>query len=83
MNRIFRRIGATIDEQMISKMTAENLTVQVDLSNAQLGTYTIRGVIVMASGFEEVGALGSYNVTVTLLEPVPVEETTGETEPGA
>jgi len=68
---------------LISKMIAENLTVQVDLSNAQLGTYTIRGVVLMAPGFEEVGALGSYNVTVTLLEPAPVEEPTGETEPGA
>ena len=68
---------------LISKMAAEHLTVQVDLSNAQLGTYTARGVIQMAPGFEEVGALGIYNVTVTLKEPV-IEETTGETtEPGA
>ena len=67
---------------LISKMTAEHLTVQVDLSNAQLGTYTARGVIHMASGFEEVGALGIYNVTVTLKEPVA--ENTGEsTEAGA
>ena len=64
---------------LISKMVGENLTVQVDLSNAQLGTYTIRGAVLMASGYEEVGALGTYNVTVTLLEPAPVEETTGET----
>lgn len=62
---------------LINQMTAEHLTVQADLSNAQLGTYTVRGVIVMAAGFEEVGALGSYNVTVTLSEPI-VETTEGE-----
>lgn len=62
---------------LINQMTAEHLTVQVDLSNAQLGTYTVRGAIMMAPGFEEVGALGSYNVTVTLMEPV-VETTEGE-----
>ena len=68
---------------LVNQMTAEHLTVKVDLSNAQLGTYTVRGTIVMAAGYEEVGALGSYNVTVTLSEPVVIEETipvtTGET----
>ena len=62
---------------LVNQMTAEHLTVQVDLSNAQLGTYTVRGAIIMAAGFEEVGALGSYNVTVTLSEPI-VETTEGE-----
>ena len=63
---------------LVSKMTAEHLTVYVDLSNAQLGSYTVKGTVTMASGFEEVGALGTYNVTVTLAEPVAVDETTGE-----
>ena len=81
---VTRQLEITVrgSRNLISKMTAEHLTVQVDLSNAQLGTYTARGVIHMAPGFEEVGALGIYNVTVTLKEPV--EENTGETtEAGA
>lgn len=55
---------------LVGNMTADHISVRVDLLNAQLGTYTVKGAVTMADGYESVGALGSYNVTVTLREPV-------------
>ena len=53
-------------EALISKMTALDISISVDLSNAQKGTFTAPAQIVMGPGFSDVGALGTYSVTVSL-----------------
>ena len=52
----------------IEKITAADVTVNVDLKDAKVGTdkYAVR--FKMAEGFEDVGALSSYTVMVTLTE---------------
>ena len=50
----------------IDAITSSDVTVTVDLKNAKAGTdkYTVR--FKMGEGFEDVGALNSYTVMVTL-----------------
>lgn len=53
----------------INRLTAEDITVNVDLSNAELGTTTYRAAIVFAEGYDAVGAMGTYSILVTVSEP--------------
>jgi YbbR domain-containing protein len=48
----------------IKKITAEDITVEVDFANEQVGTVSKKPNIVI--GIEGVGAVGTYNVTATL-----------------
>lgn len=54
----------------IAKLTADNFTVTVDFSGAEVGTSTFRAVITYADGFDDVGTLrvDSVSATLTLLE---------------
>lgn len=52
----------------ISSITGENVTVTVDLSGAAPGTVTRKATITLDSAYGDCGAMGSYSVSVTLLE---------------
>ena len=53
---------------LIEDITEEQITVKVDLSEAQTGTDKYAVTIEFGSGFAGVGALNSYTVMVTLTE---------------
>lgn len=55
-------------KELIQKMTAENITVSVDFSNAVAGNYTLKAIITMGEGYTSVGAMGSYSVSATVKE---------------
>lgn len=57
----------------VEGVTAEDVTVQVDLSDyaAASGTYTVPATVKIASG--DVGVSGSYQVRVTIQEDTPEE----------
>ncbi len=52
--------------ELVDIMTAADLTVTVDFSDAQPGTITEGVTITVGSRFEGVGAVGSYSVSVTV-----------------
>jgi len=54
--------------ELISSMTAADLMVTVDFAGVQPGTTTEGVTITTADRFQEVGAVGSYSVSVTLRE---------------
>lgn len=54
---------------LIKKISAEDIIITVDLSDKEIGSSTVKAEITIdGEGFEEVGALGSYSVSVTLRE---------------
>lgn len=53
---------------LINKLTAEDIAIHVDLSGAVPGTGTYKGTVVFGEGYEAVGAMGTYSVTVTVTE---------------
>ena len=55
-------------KDMIEDITEKQVTVKVDLTEAQTGTDKYTVVIEIGSGFAGVGALNSYTVMVTLTE---------------
>ncbi len=56
------------DRNLISKLTAENVTAVIDLTGATAGTdkYTVR--IVLPEEFNAIGAMNSYTAMVTLTQ---------------
>lgn len=56
--------------ELVSKMTAEDITVTVDLSGEGLGTFTKLANVSIGSEFSEVGIIGTYSVSVTVQEIV-------------
>ena len=55
--------GNTAD---INKLTPEDISITVDLVNAEAGTATYKAVIVFPEEYQHVGALGVYTVSVTV-----------------
>ena len=55
-------------EALIESIAADNVTVLVDLSNGELGENLYKAQILVDTAYGEVGAIGSYNVLVTLTE---------------
>ena len=53
-------------QKMVEDITAENLSVLIDLSQCEMGENICKAQILVDTAFEEVGAVGSYNVSVTL-----------------
>ena len=51
---------------LISEMTAEDITVEVDFSQTQVGIFTEKAIVVMDEEFAAVGTIGTYNVSVDL-----------------
>lgn len=55
-------------KELVESIEANNVTVLVDLSQAQPGENLYRARIMVDTAFEEVGAIGTYNVLVSLTE---------------
>ena len=55
--------GAAAD---IARLEAENIRAAVNLENAVAGTSTYKATVLFGEGFEEVGAMGTYSVSVTI-----------------
>lgn len=51
-------------KKRIEKIKAEDVTVTVDLANEQAGTTTVKATITINA--DDVGAVGTYNITLTL-----------------
>lgn len=58
---------------LVDSMKESHITATVDFTGAQIGTATIKATISIDEDFKEVGALNTYSVSATLLEPVPEE----------
>lgn len=56
--------------ELVSKMTAADILVTVDLSGEGMGTFTKLANVSIGSAFAEVGIIGTYNVSVTVQEAV-------------
>lgn len=54
---------------LVNKLTASDITINVDLSGAVAGTGTYKGTVVFAEGYEDVGVMGTCSVTVTVKAP--------------
>ena len=52
----------------ISKLKAEDITIVVDFTNAQVGTTTYKVQLSFAEGFEGVGVLGKPQITATVIQ---------------
>ena len=62
---------------VMESLTPEHVTVTVDFSGKELGSFTIKPTItVQGTQFAKVGAVGTYSVSATLRE-TPPEETEG------
>lgn len=55
-------------KDLMDKMKNTDLYVTVDLTGASLGSTTVKAQVVIGSGFEAAGAIGSYSVNVTVQE---------------
>lgn len=53
---------------LVDSMTVEDITLRVDFTDAELGTDTKRATVILGEGFEGVGAIGTYSVSVTVKE---------------
>lgn len=56
--------------ELVSKMTADDILVTVDLTGESLGTFTKLAAVTLDKEFSQVGIIGTYNVSVTVLEPM-------------
>ncbi len=55
-------------EAVLKKVQSKDLSVVADLSEAQVGTASMTAKVVVADGFTDVGAVGTYQVSVKLRE---------------
>ena len=53
-------------KKLVGNMTANDLIVTVDFSNATEGNYTMKADVTMVSAYERVGAMGTYKISATL-----------------
>lgn len=58
-------------QELVETMTEDDITIMVDFSQAQLGTFTVKANVVMDMAYSKVGAIGTYQVSATLREPKP------------
>lgn len=56
-------------QELVESMTEDNISIMVDFSQAQLGTFTVKANVVMDMAYSKVGAIGTYQVSATLREP--------------
>ena len=79
MNQVLKvRLRGPSD--VMSGLTADSVSVIVDFSGKEIGSFTIKPtIVVQGEPFAKVGAVGAYSVSATLRE-APVEETEGESE---
>lgn len=58
--------------ELVEALTAEDIRILVDLTDRELGTFTVKAEVVMGAEFAQVGIIGTYNVSVSLTEPLEV-----------
>ena len=56
--------------ELVESMTADDIIVVVDLAGSDMGTFTVKPTITLASQFAQIGALGNYTVSVTVRAPL-------------
>ena len=54
------------DKNLIKNIVPPDITVTVDCTDAQLGSYTVKANIALSSTYSSVGAIGSYSVSATV-----------------
>ena len=54
------------DKNLIKNIVPPDITVTVDFTDAQLGSYTVKANISLSSTYSSVGAIGSYSVSATV-----------------
>ena len=54
------------DKNLIKNIVPPDITVTVDFTDAQLGSYTVKANIALSSTYSSVGAIGSYSVSATV-----------------
>lgn len=68
-------------EALIDKLQAEDMSVTVDFTGAEIGTSTFRANVTFAAGFEGVGTLRADAVSASVTEKLPEPETQATEEP--
>lgn len=59
---------------LINSIEPENITVTIDFTNQEMGTFTFKPVITIAGdAYESVGAVGTYSISATLREAEEAE----------
>lgn len=58
------------EKNLIKNMVTADIIVTVDFADAQLGSYTIKPNITMSNAYSNVGAIGTYSVSVTVRSAV-------------
>lgn len=71
-------------KELVSRMTAADITVNVDFSGETLGTFTKKPEIIISAKYADVGTMGSYSITASLSEIVEVisDDPTGPSTEG-
>lgn len=54
------------DKKLIGMVKPEDISVVVDFTDAQLGSYTVKANIVLTGDYSSIGAIGNYSVLVTV-----------------
>ena len=67
---ITRSLSVTVrgTETVLKKVQSKDLSVVADLSEVQVGTASMTAKVVVADGFTDVGAVGTYQVSVKVRE---------------
>lgn len=55
-------------KELVSKLTAKDVSVTVDFENAQAGSFTLKANVIIGESFDGTGAIGTYKVSATLKE---------------
>ena len=58
---------------LVDKIKPEDISVTVDFADAELGAATMRAEVTINSEFKDVGIVGTYQVSATLLDPLAEE----------
>ena len=51
---------------MIKNIVPPDISIKVDFTDAQLGSYTVKPNITLSNIYRTVGAIGSYSISVTV-----------------
>ena len=60
--------------KLLKNLKESDLRLVVDFTNAQPGSFTMPAVVMLPESYADVGAVGSYTVSVTLTQKPSAEE---------
>lgn len=63
-------------KEIMNKMGSTHLSVRVDFAGAELGTDSFKAMIIISTGFDRAGAVGTYWISAKLVEEPPEETKT-------